>query len=98
MKRRTSSTRAQRTRLAPRHSRVGSRQRRRSARRTRILCGAAASHAGAGRRNGRGSTLLALVQEVQKRFENDADVVRKIRFLVNSGAVVLTGTFAGAKI
>jgi len=45
----------------------------------------------------RGSTLLALVQEVQARFENDADVVRVVRRLVNSGAVVLTGNFAGAR-
>jgi hypothetical protein len=45
----------------------------------------------------RGSTLLALVQEVQQRFENDADVVRVVRRMVNSGAVVLTGNFAGAR-
>lgn len=43
----------------------------------------------------RGATLLNLVQEVQREFANDADVVRVIRFLVNSGAVVLTGSFAG---
>jgi hypothetical protein len=43
----------------------------------------------------RGSTLLALVQEVQQRVANDADVVRIIRWLVNSGTVVLTGSFAG---
>jgi hypothetical protein len=43
---------------------------------------------------GRGSTLLALVQDVQRQVENDADVVRIIRWMVNSGAVVLTGTFA----
>ena len=36
-----------------------------------------------------------LVQEVQKRVRNDAEVVRIIRWLVNSGAVVLTGNFAG---
>ncbi|HSQ00741.1 MAG TPA: hypothetical protein VL049_26250 [Candidatus Dormibacteraeota bacterium] len=41
------------------------------------------------------STLLQLVQEVQKRVRNDAEVVRIVRWLVNSGAVVLTGTFAG---
>jgi hypothetical protein len=46
---------------------------------------------------GRGSTLLALVQEVQRRYRNDADVVRAIRRMVNSGAVVLTGSFAGAR-
>jgi hypothetical protein len=35
------------------------------------------------------------VQEVQKRYRNDADVVRAIRRLVNSGSLVLSGTFAG---
>lgn len=43
----------------------------------------------------RESTLLQLVQEVQKRVRNDAEVVRIIRWLVNSGAVMLTGNFAG---
>ncbi|MDX2166240.1 MAG: hypothetical protein SF182_04230 [Deltaproteobacteria bacterium] len=43
----------------------------------------------------RGSTLLALVQEVQRRVSNDAEVVRVVRWLVNSGTVVLTGNFAG---
>jgi hypothetical protein len=46
---------------------------------------------------GRGSTLLALVHEIQKRVENDADVVRLVRWMVNSGAIVLTGTFAGQR-
>ena len=41
------------------------------------------------------STLLQLVQEVQKRVRNDAEVLRIVRWLVNSGAVMLTGTFAG---
>ncbi len=41
------------------------------------------------------STLLQLVQEVQKRVRNDAEVVRIVRWLVNSGAVMLTGSFAG---
>src|SRR5262249_56414585 len=45
-----------------------------------------------------GSTLLALVQEVQRHVENDADVVRIIRWMVNTGVVVLTGTFAGRAI
>lgn len=49
---------------------------------------------GSNRPSGRGSTLLALVQEVQRVVENDADVVRLVRWLVNSGLVVLTGTFA----
>jgi hypothetical protein len=46
---------------------------------------------------GRGSTLLALVQEVQRRYRNDADVVRAIRRMVNSGAVILNGNFAGRR-
>src|SRR5262249_20895097 len=50
------------------------------------------------RRVGHGDTLLALVDEVQRHVENDADVVRIIRWMVNSGAVVLTGTFAGRGI
>jgi hypothetical protein len=49
------------------------------------------------RRLGRRVTLLALVQEVQRHFENDADVVRAIRYVVNSGAVVLIGNFAGSR-
>jgi len=44
----------------------------------------------------RGSTLLALVAEVQQGVQSDAEVVRIVRWLVNSGAVVLTGSFAGA--
>jgi hypothetical protein len=39
--------------------------------------------------------LLALVQEVQRRASSDTEVVRIVRRLVNSGAVVLTGSFAG---
>ena len=42
--------------------------------------------------------MLQLVQEVQKRVRNDSEVVRIIRWLVNSGAVVLTGNFAGRHI
>jgi hypothetical protein len=42
----------------------------------------------------RHATLLALVQEIQKRVENDADVVRLVRWMVNSGAVTLSGNFA----
>ena len=49
-------------------------------------------------RRGRYTTLLKLVQEVQRVFENDADVVRIIRFLVRSGAVELSGNFAGARV
>ena len=47
--------------------------------------------------SGRGSTLLALVHEIQKRVENDAEVVRLVRWMVNSGAIALTGTFAGQR-
>ena len=43
----------------------------------------------------RGSTLLSLVQEVQQRVNSDVEVVRIVRWLVNSGTVVLTGSFAG---
>lgn len=46
------------------------------------------------RPRGSGSTLLALVQEVQRVVENDADVVRLVRWMVNSGLVVLAGNFA----
>jgi hypothetical protein len=51
-----------------------------------------------GRPASRGSTLLALVQEVQRRTRNDAEVVRIVRRMVNTGAIVLTGTFAGRTI
>jgi hypothetical protein len=53
---------------------------------------------GSRRRIARGSTLLSLVQEIGRHVENDADVVRIIRWMVNSGAVVLTGTFAGRMV
>jgi hypothetical protein len=53
---------------------------------------------GSRRPNGRGSTLLDLVQQVQRVVENDADVVRLVRWMVNSGLVVLTGNFAGSRI
>jgi hypothetical protein len=43
----------------------------------------------------RGSTLLNLVQEVQRQVSNEAEVIRVVRWLVNSGTVVLTGSFAG---
>lgn len=62
------------------------------------------THYGVARRFGskrpsrRGSTLLDLVQQVQRVVENDADVVRLVRWLVNSGLVVLTGNFAGSRI
>jgi hypothetical protein len=50
------------------------------------------------RPSSRGSTLLDLVQQVQRVVENDADVVRLVRWMVNSGLVVLTGNFAGSRI
>jgi hypothetical protein len=56
-----------------------------------------ARHIDSARARGSGSTLLALVQEIQKRVENDADVVRLVRWMVNSDAIVLTGTFAGQR-
>ena len=43
----------------------------------------------------RRSTLLALVLELQQRISDDAEVVRIVRWLVNSGRVVLIGSFAG---
>jgi hypothetical protein len=50
------------------------------------------------RRLRRGATLLDLVQAVQRQVGTDAEVVAVVRWLVNSGAVVLTGTFAGQRI
>ena len=41
--------------------------------------------------------MLALVHEIQERVENDADVVRLVRWMVNHRAVVLTGNFAGER-
>jgi hypothetical protein len=41
--------------------------------------------------------LLALVQDLQRRTCSDAEVVRRVRSLVNTGAVVLTGNFAGQR-
>jgi hypothetical protein len=38
----------------------------------------------------RATTLLALVREIQKRVENDADVVRLMRWMVDSGAISIT--------
>jgi hypothetical protein len=43
----------------------------------------------------RRSTLLALILELQQRIGDDAEVVRIVRWLVNSGRVVLSGSFAG---
>lgn len=46
----------------------------------------------------RRSTLLELVQAVQEEATSDTDVVTIIRWLVNSGTVILTGSFAGQRI
>ena len=50
------------------------------------------------RRRSRRSTLLALVQEVQRRAHSDDEVVRVVRWLVNHHVVVLSGNFAGQRI
>lgn len=44
------------------------------------------------------TTLLDLVQTVQRYAANDEEVVATIAYLVNSGRVQLGGTFAGQKI
>jgi hypothetical protein len=44
-----------------------------------------------------GSALLALVREIQKRVENDADVVRLMRWMVNSGAIAVAAPLAGQR-
>jgi hypothetical protein len=91
------------------HSSSRSRRRARARRRSRVHAhhphprqriGRAAGCYGANARrsSGRGSTLLALVQEVQRRARTDAEVVRIVRRMVNTGVVVLTGTFAGRMI
>jgi hypothetical protein len=49
------------------------------------------------RRVPRRSTLLRLVQEATQRACSDAEVVRVVRRQVNSGEVVLTGSFAGRR-
>jgi len=43
-------------------------------------------------------TLLELVQAVQDNCRSDAEVVAVITHLVNTGRVVLRGTFAHARI
>ena len=45
----------------------------------------------------RRTTLLELVQDLQRRTSSEAALVRRVRRLVNSGAVVLTGNFAGQR-
>jgi len=80
-------------RKAKGHAITGGRRRARAYRAYRV-----ARRYGSRRPNGRGSTLLDLVQQVQRVVENDADVVRLVRWMVNSGLVVLTGNFAGSRI
>lgn len=48
--------------------------------------------------NRRATTLLELVQAIQVQVSSDAEVVTIVRWLINSGAVVLTGSFAGQRI
>jgi hypothetical protein len=43
-------------------------------------------------------TLLELVQLVQRQRRSDAEVISLITYLVNTGRVVLRGTFAGGRI
>ena len=49
-------------------------------------------------RSRRASTLLELVQSIQQQVASDTDVVAIVTWLVNTGAVVLTGNFAGQRI
>ena len=44
------------------------------------------------------STMLELVQVIQDQVASDKDVVTIIRWLVNSGTVMLSGSFAGQRI
>jgi hypothetical protein len=48
--------------------------------------------------NRRASTLLDLVQSVQHQVASDTEVVTIVTWLINTGAVVLTGSFAGQRI
>ncbi|MEO8601119.1 MAG: hypothetical protein ABI629_00945 [bacterium] len=41
---------------------------------------------------------MALIVELQERIDNDDELVRIVRRLVNSGTIVLTGNFAGHRI
>jgi len=50
------------------------------------------------KRNGRRTTLLELVQTVQDTCTTDAEVVAVITHMVNTGRVILRGTFAGRQI
>lgn len=44
------------------------------------------------------STMLELVQAIQDQVASDTEVVTIIRWLVNSGTVILAGSFAGQRI
>ena len=44
------------------------------------------------------STLLALVQTVSDCATSDDEIVATVAYLINSGKVLLCGTFAGARI
>jgi hypothetical protein len=44
------------------------------------------------------STLLDLVQAINTYATSDAEVVATVAYLINSGRVLLCGTFAGARI
>jgi hypothetical protein len=48
--------------------------------------------------NRRASTLLDLVQTIQQQVATETEVVAIVSWLVNTGAVVLTGNFAGRRI
>jgi hypothetical protein len=48
--------------------------------------------------NRRACTLLELVQSIQPDVSSDAELVTIVKWLINSGAVVLTGSFAGQRI
>ena len=50
-----------------------------------------------GMKRKRRTTLLELVQDLQRRTSSEAELVRRVRRLVNSGAVLLTGNFAGQR-
>ncbi len=44
------------------------------------------------------TTLLALVQNVQRETGSEQEVVETVAHLVNDGDVVLTGNFAGQRL
>jgi hypothetical protein len=46
----------------------------------------------------RACTLLELVLSIQPQVRSDAELVTIATWLINSGAVVLTGSFAGQRI